>query len=79
MAILSAPARPRLYEAGVGDMEFIMAIDLRQLRQFVTIAEQGSYRRAADLLHIAQPALSVSIQKLEHAVGCRCWCAAPRG
>lgn len=46
-----------------------MAIDLRQLRQFVTIAELGSYRRAADALHIAQPALSVSIQKLEHAVG----------
>ncbi|CUJ24302.1 LysR family transcriptional regulator [Achromobacter xylosoxidans] len=46
-----------------------MAIDLRQLRQFVTIAELGSYRRAADTLHIAQPALSVSIQKLEHAVG----------
>jgi len=46
-----------------------MAIDLRQLRQFVTIAELGSFRRAADALHIAQPALSVSIQKLEHAVG----------
>ena len=46
-----------------------MAMDLRQLRQFVTIAELGSYRRAAELLHIAQPALSVSIQKLEHGVG----------
>lgn len=46
-----------------------MAIDLRQLRQFVTIAELGSYRRAAEALHIAQPALSVSIQKLEHSVG----------
>ena len=41
-------------------MEFVMAIDLRQLRQFVTIAELGSYRRAAEALHIAQPALSVS-------------------
>lgn len=50
-------------------MEFVMAIDLRQLRQFVTIAELGSYRRAAEALHIAQPALSVSIQKLEHNVG----------
>ncbi|WP_255593019.1 LysR family transcriptional regulator [Bordetella sp. BOR01] len=46
-----------------------MAVDLRQLRQFVTIAELGSYRRAAEALHIAQPALSVSIQKLEHSVG----------
>jgi len=50
-------------------MEFVMAVDLRQLRQFVTIAELGSYRRAAEALHIAQPALSVSIQKLEHSVG----------
>jgi DNA-binding transcriptional LysR family regulator len=46
-----------------------MTIDLRQLRQFVTIVELGSFRRAADALHIAQPALSVSIQKLEHGVG----------
>ena len=46
-----------------------MALGLRQLRQFVTIAELGSYRRAAEALHIAQPALSVSIQKLEHSVG----------
>ncbi|MET0184839.1 MAG: LysR substrate-binding domain-containing protein [Achromobacter sp.] len=46
-----------------------MSVDLRQLRQFVAIAELGSFRRAADVLHIAQPALSVSIQKLEHAVG----------
>src|SRR5690606_16573050 len=51
------------------DIEFVMAMDLRQLRQFVTIAELGSYRRAAEVLHIAQPALSVSIQKLEHGVG----------
>ncbi len=46
-----------------------MVMDLRQLRQLVTIAELGSYRRAAETLHIAQPALSVSIQKLEHMVG----------
>ncbi|WP_232468181.1 LysR family transcriptional regulator [Bordetella genomosp. 13] len=46
-----------------------MSLDLRHLRQFVAIAELGSYRRAAESLHIAQPALSVSIQKLEHAVG----------
>jgi len=51
------------------DIEFIMSLDLRHLRQFVAIAELGSYRRAADALHIAQPALTVSIQKLEHAVG----------
>ena len=46
-----------------------MSVDLRHLRQFVTIAELGSFRRAAEVLHIAQPALSVSIQKLEQTVG----------
>ncbi len=56
-----------------------MAIDLRQFRQFVTIAELGSYRRAADALHIAQPALSVSIQKLEHAVGVQLLVRGARG
>ena len=39
------------------------------MRQFVAIAELGSFRRAAESLHIAQPALSVSIQKLEQSVG----------
>jgi len=39
------------------------------MRQFVAIAETGSFRRAAQALHIAQPALSVSIQKLEQSVG----------
>ncbi len=46
-----------------------MAIELRNLRQFVAIAELGSYRRASQALFIAQPALSVSIRKLEEAVG----------
>ncbi|MCD0499811.1 MULTISPECIES: LysR family transcriptional regulator [Achromobacter] len=46
-----------------------MSLDLRQLRQFISIAELGSYRRASEALRIAQPALSVSIQKLEHIVG----------
>ncbi len=46
-----------------------MAIELRNLRQFVVIAELGSYRKAAQALFIAQPALSVSIRKLEDAVG----------
>lgn len=46
-----------------------MAITLRQFQQFITIAQLGSYRQAAEQLFIAQPALSVSIQKLESEVG----------
>ena len=53
--------------------------ELRQLRQFVEIAMTGSYRRAAEQLFIAQPALSVSIRKLENAIGARLLDRGPRG
>ena len=46
-----------------------MEIELRHLRQFLEIAAAGSYRGAAQRLFVAQPALSVSIRKLEEAVG----------
>ncbi len=46
-----------------------MAISLRQFQQLIAIAELGSFRRAAEKLFIAQPALSISIQKMEQEVG----------
>lgn len=42
-----------------------MSIELRQLRSFVTIAQAGSFSRAAGLLAIAQPALSRQVRLLE--------------
>ena len=44
-------------------------MNLRQLRQFVTLAETGNFHRAAEMLHMAQPPLSVSIRKLEEEMG----------
>jgi DNA-binding transcriptional LysR family regulator len=40
-------------------------MDLRQLRVFVEIVRQGSFTRAAEQLHIAQPAVSMTLRKLE--------------
>ncbi|MFZ1342142.1 LysR family transcriptional regulator [Thiothrix eikelboomii] len=40
-------------------------MDLRQLRYFHEIVRLGSFTRAAEVLQIAQPAVSVAIRKLE--------------
>lgn len=39
--------------------------ELNQLEQLITIAETGTVSKAAELLHLSQPALSRSIQRLE--------------
>jgi DNA-binding transcriptional LysR family regulator len=46
-----------------------MHIDGRRLHYFITVADQGSLGRAAEVLHIAQPALTRQIRLLEDAVG----------
>jgi len=44
-------------------------MDLRYLRTFVTVAELGTVSKAAERLHIAQPALSRQIGNLETELG----------
>ncbi len=44
-------------------------MDIRLLRAFVTLAQQGRYRSAAEVLCLTQPALTKQIQTLEHLVG----------
>src|SRR5271154_4852784 len=49
----------------------VSAMDLRHLRTFATVAEQGTVSKASLRLRIAQPALSRQIKELEEELGLR--------
>ncbi len=48
-----------------------MEATLRQLEVFLAVARAKSFRRAAETLHLSQPALSQHVAELERAVGAK--------
>jgi LysR family transcriptional regulator, nitrogen assimilation regulatory protein len=54
-------------------------MNLRRLQYFVKIVDIGSLTQAADILHVAQPALSQQIAALEVEIGARLFDRSSRG
>jgi LysR family nitrogen assimilation transcriptional regulator len=54
-------------------------MDLRQLRYFIAIVEQGSFSKAAEILNVAQPALSLHVRNMEAELGSPLLFRSPQG
>lgn len=54
-------------------------MDLIQLRAFVTVAREGNLTRAAQKLHLTQPAVSLQIKALQQSLGLQLFSRMPSG
>jgi DNA-binding transcriptional LysR family regulator len=54
-------------------------MDLNQIRSFIAVAKHGHLTRAAESIHLSQPALSAQIKALEEGLGVTLFRRAPSG
>lgn len=54
-------------------------MDFTQLRAFVTVAQEGNLTRAAERLHVTQPAVSLQIKSLQAALNLQLFLRTPGG
>lgn len=53
-------------------------MEIHQLRYFCAVAQHGTFTRAAEIEHVAQPSLSQQVHKLETELGARLFDRLPR-
>lgn len=54
-------------------------MEMRQMREFLVLAEERNFRRAAERLHMAQPPLTRQIRALEEEMGAPLFLRTPKG